>query len=173
MSKLYITSDLHLCDEENARNIRGMNIDEHDAMIINNINKTVSCSDKLIILGDIARGYKNVKELYDKLSQFNCTVELVVGNHDDDTILSVCQDCCILLNETMDYDGCILTHIPIHETQFFGNIINVHGHIHMKYNYCVLPKNYYNVNVEFHKYLPIEWSVIKKYKEDYEKLTQT
>ena len=162
--KTFVTSDLHLCDREIAYNIRGYtDIEEHDNMIIENINNTVGNGDRLIVIGDIARGYKNVSELYDRLGRFNCCVELIVGNHDDDAILSVCQDNCIVLNDTIEYGDCILTHIPIHETQFFGHKLNVHGHIHKKINYCELPKEYFNVNVEFHDYKPIEWSVIEDY----------
>lgn len=77
----YYISDLHFgC----ANNFDGRTL-EHDQLIINNWNKTVTNADTVYILGDIGKigGNHNIEHLCKCISVLKGKKVLVLGNHDD------------------------------------------------------------------------------------------
>ena len=104
-------------------------IEEHDDLIINNINKKVRVQDKLFILGDVAFKNSDLKIL-DKINTKKRV--LIKGNHDLETLKNYCQyfkD--IRSYKILPKHGVIFSHIPIHPCQLQGRFThNIHGHMH-------------------------------------------
>lgn len=111
-------------------------IEEHDELIIKNINQVVHKNDHLYFLGDLA--YKadsaKVKQL---LERINCkNLYLIKGNHDKHWLKD--KECCALFRGIYDYKqvndkgrDVILSHCPIMmwAGQHRGSI-HLYGHVH-------------------------------------------
>lgn len=166
---VYIVSDLHFGHKNLCQALRHMTPEECDALIIKNWNQTVKKKDKVFILGDITMEKPNlIKEYLPKLNGFK---HIVLGNHDyksAKTILDI-ADCKV--SGPIQYKGFFLTHIPIHPSQLDFCRGNIHGHIHNKgiidgfeYNPIQnLGPGYYNANIEFHDYKPVNFEKILQY----------
>lgn len=76
---VFFTADLHFCHEKLAINTRPWStFHEHDAAILENINRTVAKRDTLYILGDVSWRSPGVL-----LTRIECdAVHLIWGNHD-------------------------------------------------------------------------------------------
>lgn len=94
MSKIWFTSDLHLCQKNIIRDLSNWSHANPDSLrdfkdqyvmsqhIIDKINEYVDKKDHLYILGDLYFG-KDVKELMTYLRQITCkNLYLTLGNHD-------------------------------------------------------------------------------------------
>lgn len=82
----YYTSDLHIGHkkllEKGYRPFSS--IEEHDAVIQDNINRVVGKTDTLVIIGDVS--FLNVKGTLDWLGGITCrNIHVVFGNHDSTT----------------------------------------------------------------------------------------
>lgn len=181
MTKRYITSDLHLGHKSSCKWRPFESPEEHDEVVWDNLRSTVNKRDSIFFLGDIAftpQWLKKIKELPCK------SKVLILGNHDTDN-----KDCAKLLWESYDqvhsmlnYKGTILSHCPIHESEFRGKTLNVHGHLHEKviltiktkkvrgdYGYWIdKPYNegnnrYFNVCLEHTEYKPLNFEIIKDF----------
>lgn len=130
----FVTSDLHLGHEKcitefkrpDGTRLRDFkDVEEMNEEIIGNINKTVSNLDRLFILGDCVINKKWIP----KLELIECKNRILVGgNHDQHYELLVPHFKKIL--GCMEYSDCILTHIPVAESQFSRFKKNIHGHLH-------------------------------------------
>lgn len=80
---IWLTSDLHLCHNQRfLYEPRGFSsIEEHDEVIINNINELVRAEDTLFILGDLMLNDNGKGMEY--LRAIKCNdVRVICGNHD-------------------------------------------------------------------------------------------
>ncbi len=105
-----------------------------------------------------------------KLQELNGSKYIIGGNHDTKRTLKIANYLGIPVVGCMQYNGYILSHIPIHpqEVKFFKG--NIHGHIHKHGsaidelgNLVQLGPEYFNVNTEFHDFTPISMEVIDNY----------
>lgn len=126
--KRYLISDLHLGHKAILKyRTQFATLDEMHDTIINNWNNVITPQDKVYILGDVAWN----KQALVLLDSMNGKKVLIKGNHD---ILPLKEYVKYFKNMegAKEYKGCILTHIPVHESQLERFKINIHGHLHDK-----------------------------------------
>jgi calcineurin-like phosphoesterase family protein len=130
ISKVWVTSDLHLGHGKVAKSRGFESIEEHDECILNNLS-CVGKQDTLILLGDLAFGApedKNKSIL--KLNKFGKYRRCILGNHDivSDIYFEVFTS---IQSHRVIGEGFILSHIPVHESQLETRWYkNIHGHLH-------------------------------------------
>ena len=131
--------------------------------IINCHNSVVRPGDKVYFLGDVCMDRKG-KGL-EILARMNGEKVLIKGNHDQckpADYLKYFKD----IRGSHQFDGLIMTHIPIHSESLARWGLNVHGHLH--YNVVRMPlsqipdRRYFNVGMERVNYTPISLEEIKK-----------
>jgi calcineurin-like phosphoesterase family protein len=98
-----------------------------DEMLIDRWNSTVKPKDIVWHLGDVAFnvGLPVLKRLNGKLDL------LIMGNHEHKPAreyLKYFKD----VKASAELMGCILTHYPVHPSQFGRYIANIHGHTHSR-----------------------------------------
>lgn len=137
-------------------------IEEHDDLIIDNINKVVRPCDKLYVLGDVIMYRRNFTILDRIITKKRI---LIRGNHDIFKLkdyLPYFKD--IRAYKVMPKHGIIFSHIPIHPCQLEGRFkLNVHGHCHHNF---IDDKRYMNICPERIGYKPIELEEILERKEN-------
>lgn len=103
-------------------------IEEMNEHIIDRWNKTVSTNDIVFHLGDFCLGKRHLQIS----SRLKGKKKLVMGNHDNLPILSYIEYFENLYG-SLSWRGCVLTHIPIHESCLGSRWkLNVHGLLHSK-----------------------------------------
>ena len=131
--------------------------------MVNSHNSVVKPSDKVYFLGDVCMDRKG-KGL-EILSRMNGEKVLIKGNHDlakPEAYLEYFKD----IRGSHQFEGLILTHIPIHSESLARWGLNVHGHLH--YNVVRMPlsqipdKRYFSVCMERINYTPISLEEVKK-----------
>lgn len=170
MANIFFASDTHLghaniltFKRSDGTPLRDFaNITEHDEYIIARHNSVVRPNDKVYLLGDVAMSHKS---LY-LLDRMNGEKVLIKGNHDKCKLsqyLPYFKD----IRGSHQFDGIIMTHIPIHPESLARWGINLHGHLH--YNRVTVgPFNkpdtrYFNVSMEcLNDYTPISLEEVKK-----------
>lgn len=144
---------------EKMRHWEAGKVEEMNEHMVERWNSVIKPTDKVIHCGDAwftKDGWKNVARL-------NGVKELVMGNHDDKDMALYTQffkrlhGSYTVRTANRNHD-LILTHIPIHTSQFGRFFGNVHGHIHR--DLVKLPDGtpdprYLNVCVEMIDYTPI------------------
>lgn len=162
MSRIFITSDLHL-GHRFAAECRGFDdINKHDDDIINTLAATVTKRDVLWVLGDVAMQRDS---LY-RLGEVNADMRLVRGNHDQYPISDYLQ----FFKEVhgfIRYKKFWLSHCPIHPQEMYRCRGNIHGHLHKDTASPPLPYPYYNVNWDY-KRRPILLTDIQQWFTEYE-----
>ena len=148
MSKTYIISDLHLGHENLAIHRGFSSARVQDELITSNWNNTVTKYDKVIILGDIAMN----KKYYPILEEMNGRKMVIMGNHDLPKYVNELLKYVHSVGGSLQKLGCILTHIPIHESQLDRFKLNIHGHTH---EFDIDDSRYVNVTCEKTNYTPI------------------
>lgn len=189
MANTFLASDLHFGHTNAVEKFtRGdgsplrdfENTDEMDQVIIDNWNKTVSPNDRVFLLGDVVINKKHIH----KAGMLNGRKTLVLGNHDTYGV-ELYQPFFEKILPLKEFDGCVLTHIPVHHSQVGPGKrwrINVHGHLHAdhvmssgikEFPYdldVVRDPRYYNVSIDCFamgghtgmNYFPKSWDDIKK-----------
>lgn len=122
-------------------------IEEHNAVLIDNWNKTVRPNDTVWHLGDFCFGRLNLN----LAARLNGNKRLVLGNHDMYPATVYLQYFKSLHGAT-EYKGGVLSHIPVHPDQFYRYRFNIHGHLHTE---VVEDVRYKNVSVERINFTPI------------------
>lgn len=129
MNRAFVIADLHLKHEkviEFEQEHRPFStIEEHDEELIYRFNSVVKKRDTAWILGDLI--FK--KSGFELIARLNGIKRLVIGNHDlypSGEYLKYFNK----LYSCAEYEGCLLTHIPIHPSQFRRYRLNIHGHLH-------------------------------------------
>jgi calcineurin-like phosphoesterase family protein len=138
-------------------------IDHMNEHIVNCHNSVVRPGDKVYFLGDVSMS-RNAKGL-EILARMNGEKVLVKGNHDLCTpkqYLEYFKD----VRGSHQFEGMILTHIPIHPESLARWGLNVHGHLHYQVVGMQLSKipdkRYFNVSMERINYTPISLEEVKK-----------
>lgn len=177
MAETFLISDLHFGHTNTVTTFTRSpgvplrdfaDVDAMNEYMIEQWNKTVGKNDNIIVLGDFVIN----KKFLPILVRLNGSKVLVLGNHD---VLSpeVYLRWFRKVQAVREFDGCVLTHIPVHTSQMDKRwVVNVHGHLHDKHLVVdgIRDKRYYNVSCdcfEFqdHKgmnYTPKAWDDIKK-----------
>jgi len=130
-------------------------------------NNVVKPTDKVYFLGDVSMS-RNAKGL-EILRRMNGEKILIKGNHDLCSLgqyLTYFKD----VRGSHQFDGMILTHIPIHPESLARWGVNVHGHLHnntvMIRGFAGKPvepdSRYFNVSMERINYTPISLEEVKK-----------
>ena len=170
MHKNYFIADPHFghhdvitFTDDNGKILRPFSsIEEHDNLIIDNINKVVRVMDKLFILGDVVMNRK----MMSILDRINTKKRILIrGNHD----IFKLKDYTPYFKDVRAYKvipkhGIIFSHIPIHPCQLERRFkLNVHGHMHHNFignpyslNVNVPDPRYMNICPEIIGYKPVE-----------------
>ncbi len=138
----------------------------HETMIAN-WNKVVRKGDKVIHLGDFCFGERWLPIA----GRLNGLKYLVLGNHD---CLSTAKYLKYFHKAVgaMEFDGNILTHIPVHPSQFPRYKYNIHGHLHSKLvmqdgwpqDSDVYDLRYINVSCERTNLTPVSYAQLKHWR---------
>ena len=156
--KVYFISDLHfghtatLFFENNFRSQILNNIttiEQHDQMIVDNINSIVKKRDILYILGDLGN--------HETINNINCNKRLHLGNHDKRPVTDYQKLQYTTVVSCIPYKRHWVTHIPIHEVELW-NKRNIHGHVHSK---SIRDPRYINLSVELTGGYPISFELIQ------------
>jgi calcineurin-like phosphoesterase family protein len=141
----YIVSDTHIGHYNIIKfeNIKRPfnNIEEHDQSIIDAWNSVIKDDDIVYHLGDVFFR----KENFEKIKLLKGRKRLILGNHDHYVKISEYE---ILFEKVLGsyvYNNCILTHIPVHTSQFPRFDLNIHGHSHSA---IISDLRYINVSLE-------------------------
>lgn len=169
MHKIFFLSDTHFSHkniitfkhEDGSLTRPFSSIEEHDDLIIQNINKRVRSVDRLYLMGDVVIHCKAM----DILSRLNGRKVLIRGNHDIFALkyyLPHFQD--IRAYKVLPEYGVVFSHIPIHPSQLSGRFkLNCHGHLHHK---IIDDLRYMNLCCEHLNYTPIELEEILELKKE-------
>ena len=165
MSKVYITSDLHLGHVNMVRKYRNLtDVEKHDQMIINNWNNIINKNDKVFLLGDLSLE----KNVADKIALLKGNIILIPGNHEKvGHVLNIYSKLNNIkgIGSLIKYKGYWLSHAPIHPNELRGKK-NIHGHVHKSYIKkwfnLVKDKRYINVCMDITNYKPVEFTELVK-----------
>ncbi len=136
MSRVFVFADPHFGHAKVAE-VRGFaSVEEHDRALVEAWNRVVTKRDVVYLLGDVFR--------LDHVAELHGTKKLALGNHDTRTI-SVYAELFSKVGAYFELDGCLLSHIPVHESQFARWGLNLHGHTHRK---VYDDRRYVNVSAE-------------------------
>lgn len=167
MSNIFLASDHHL-GHTNILTFRKndgsllrefSSIEEHDEHIISMHNSVVAKGDKTYFLGDVGFSTK----ILPLLARMNGEKILVKGNHDKlklSQYLPYFKD----IRGSHQFDGLLLTHIPVHPGSLSRWKANVHGHLHsnvVEVSQGVPDTRYFNVSMECINYTPISLEQLK------------
>ena len=168
MANVFLISDQH-CDHANILNFfrsDGVtklrpgfdNVDEMNEHMVERHNSVVKPVDKVYFVGDVAMSHKALPILK-RLNGEKC---LIKGNHDK-AKLSQYLPYFYDIRGSHQFDGVLMTHIPVHPESLARWPVNVHGHLH--YNRVMLDNKidprYFNVSVECINYTPISLEELK------------
>jgi calcineurin-like phosphoesterase family protein len=158
MSEIFFIGDTHfghrgILSFSSTKELRPFTtIEEHDAELVRRWNAAVGAKDKVFMLGDFCFGKRNI----DIAGELNGYKVLIAGNHDmyatEDYLKyfkKVCGVC--------EYKGAVLTHIPVHPSQFPRYFMNIHGHLH---NHILNDYRYFNCSAERINLTPIAYDII-------------
>lgn len=136
MNRIFVIADLHFSHEKVSK-LRGFSsVEEHDKALVESWNETVYKKDVVYILGDLFK--------IDLISSLNGTKKLALGNHDTKP-MGAYSHLFSKINAYFEYNGCLLSHIPVHESQFSRWNLNIHGHTHAR---TLVDPRYICVSVE-------------------------
>ena len=126
-------------------------------------NRVVHPGDKVYFLGDVTMSRKT--SALDILQRMNGEKILIKGNHDLCSLSAYAahfKD----VRGSHQFDGLIMTHIPIHSESLARWGLNVHGHLHhnvVRRELSHLPDpRYFSVCMERINYTPISLEEVKK-----------
>lgn len=171
MANIFFASDHHFghaniltFKREDGTPLRDFkDIDHMNEHIIKCHNEVVKPNDKVYFLGDVVMSRKN--SALKILERLNGEKILIKGNHDQcdaKAYLEYFKD----IRGSHQFEGLIMTHIPIHPESLARWGLNVHGHLHsnvVKMALSQIPdKRYFNVSMERINYTPISLEEVKK-----------
>ncbi len=134
--QVFVIADLHLGHAKLAE-VRGFaSVEAHDAWLVAAWNRVVDKRDVVYVLGDVFR--------LDRVGDLHGIKKLAMGNHDTKPVAAYAA----LFSKVaayFEFDGCLLSHIPVHEGQRHRFKLNVHGHTHAN---LIFDPWYVSVSVE-------------------------
>jgi calcineurin-like phosphoesterase family protein len=116
LSRAYVIADLHL-GHRKLQEVRGVG----DDLIVERWNSVVTKRDVVYILGDVFK--------LDRLPEMRGIKKLAMGNHDLAPMARYLEHF-TQVRAMYQWDGCLLTHIPVHPNQRHRWRLNIHGHLH-------------------------------------------
>lgn len=122
-------------------------IEEHDEALVDRWNSVVKKHDTVWHLGDVLFGRHSFRHL----GRLNGVKKLVMGNHDAYPSALYLEHFNRIVG-VAEVAGCILTHIPVHESQFPRYRFNIHGHLHSR---KLDDRRYICVSAEHHNLTPV------------------
>lgn len=122
MSKVYAIADLHFGHDKVAVARGFASGIEHDAVLADNWRRVVTKRDVVYVLGDVFD--------WQQLAALPGIKKLAMGNHDTRARPELLASIFTKWHAMFQYDGCLLTHIPVHPSQRHRWRLNVHGHTH-------------------------------------------
>lgn len=138
-------------------------VDHMNETMVQRHNLVVSPSDKVYFLGDVVMSRKT--SALEILGRLNGEKILIKGNHDQcnaEAYLKYFKD----IRGSHQFEGLIMTHIPIHPESLARWGLNIHGHLHnnvVKREVSQIPDlRYFNVSVERINYTPISLEEVKR-----------
>lgn len=138
-------------------------VDHMNEIMIQRHNLVVRPGDKVYFLGDVVMSRKT--SALQVLARLNGEKVLIKGNHDQcnaEAYLQYFKD----IRGSHQFEGLIMTHIPIHPESLARWGLNVHGHLHnnvVRMPLSQIPdKRYFNVSVERLNYMPISLEELRK-----------
>lgn len=141
-------------------------IEEHDEVLIDNINKTCSPNDILYHPGDVVMNVNenNIDEVLKRtLGRIHCKIYVALGNHDTDQKIRKYYDYVDKIQQSYDLKQFCVSHFPLYETDIQRFKRSVHGHVHEN---TIPDPRYFNVCCENVNYTPISYEeIIKTFKE--------
>ena len=158
MSLVYITSDLHLGHTKVLEfgNRPHDDVDEMFECLKEQWNSVITKRDIVWILGDVAWSQQWAM----RVAELQGRKRLVMGNHDNRIGRAVWNGLFEKISGAVRYKNCILTHIPIHPSEFHRWEYNIHGHIH---DHSLKDPRYINVNIDVtREYVPLLFDKITK-----------
>jgi calcineurin-like phosphoesterase family protein len=127
MAETWLIGDTHF-GHRKMPELRGFaTIEEHDEALIDRWNAVVRKQDTVWHLGDVLFG----RHSFACLGRLKGTKKLVAGNHDMYPTSAYLEHFNRVVG-AVEIAGCILTHIPVHESQFGRYDGNIHGHLHTR-----------------------------------------
>jgi calcineurin-like phosphoesterase family protein len=178
MPSVFLVSDTHFGHVGVTRFLRDDgtklrpwdNVEEMDEEMVKRWNETVRPKDKVYHLGDVVMNRKSLGIL----RRLNGDKVLIKGNHD----IFRLEDYSEFFRDIRAYhpmNGCMLSHVPMHEESLGRFGTNIHGHLHYRRVTKVAHKQakpevdtrYHCVCVELTDYRPILFEeVMKRIKEE-------
>lgn len=128
-------------------------LDDMHGFMISAWNSVVRKGDKVIHLGDFCWGEKYLPIA----GELNGLKYLVLGNHDALASAKYLKYFHKVMG-VMQFDDCVLTHIPVHDSQKYRYKRNIHGHLHSK---NLADPWYINVSCEQNNLMPISYEDLK------------
>lgn len=133
MSNIFLISDTHFghsniltfTDNDGKRLREFDTVEEMDELMVERWNSVVRPQDKVYHLGDVVMH----KRALPILARLNGEKVLIKGNHDKEK-LALYTPYFKDVRGTHQFDGMILSHIPIHPNSLARWGTNVHGHLH-------------------------------------------
>ena len=157
MSKLFLTSDLHLGHRSICKYRKQFKtVDEHDEVVFDNLASAVSKRDSIYFMGDVAFTFEGLA----KIKSLNVKSKVIIlGNHDLERGIKIehiaeVYDKVFALHSRR---GVWFTHCPIHPSEMRDRIGSVHGH---KHEGIIDDPRYFNVCLEHTKYKPVLFSQV-------------
>ena len=178
MPAVFLVSDTHfghagVCRflrEDGVTKLRPWdNPNDMDEAMVKIWNERVRPTDKVYHLGDVVINRRALSLLH----RLNGDKVLIKGNHDIFKLTDYTEH----FRDIRGYhvmNGCILSHVPVHEESLARFGCNIHGHLHANRVMRVKHKGatpeidprYFNVSVEHHDFGPVLLEdVFKKIKE--------
>ena len=163
MSRLMLTSDLHLGHKNICKYREGFTSEEHhNETLYENLAANVNKRDTLYLLGDIA--FTHV--WLEKIGKIRCQRKvLVTGNHDIERGINM-RDLVKVYDDVkpfFSHRNYWFSHCPIHPMEVRFRLGNIHGHTHTKNVTIedngkeVIDTRYFNVSVDVTNLKPISF----------------
>lgn len=158
MSTVFFTADTHFFHKGILNFVPEYrpfkNIAQHNRTLIENWNSVVGKKDHVYHLGDVCFGpVENLKIV----EELNGVKHLILGNHDRYDIREYIKHFHSISGPKSKF-GWWLSHIPIHPTEFYGKVFNIHGHTHGK---CLADQRYVNLCVEHWGLTPVSIDILR------------
>lgn len=142
----YVLSDPHFGHKSMAVRRSFASVEEMDALMIERWNGVVGKNDKVYLLGDFCLNRRALPIA----GQLNGRKILIKGNHDNFRLKEYAEYFADV-RAYQEFQGGILSHIPIHEQQKSRYRFNIHGHLHL---IMIDDPFYINVSAENVGYYP-------------------
>lgn len=127
MHDVALIGDLHFGSELIA-GLRGFaSAEEHDEETIRRYNSVCGKKTLGLIVGDVTSG---ITGPYNLLERLNGRKIVILGNHEYRKNVILLTPYVEAVMGAMEYKGCIITHIPIHEQAMRRYLFNIHAHLH-------------------------------------------